>query len=170
MINGVPYEADLTSGGAADIPDAFSAVARNVDYKTIRYQGHFQWIESLLANIKSDQNLPINLYREMSKTVPMVEDDVIIIYAFVSGHDSEGVLHRVEAAYKVLPKTINGKKLRAIQATTAAPMAECARLLLEGKWKGIVQQSQIDPYAFLSGPFVESVYSKSITRNSVAAV
>ena len=168
ILHGVEYEADLTSGGAADIPDVFAAYARNVDYKTIRYPGHFAWIESIIANLHTEQNLPIALYREMSKVVPMVEDDIIVIYAFVTGFDKQGILHRIENSYKVLPKNINGKKLRAIQATTAAPMAECARLLLEGKWKGIVLQSQVDPDAFMSGPFVESVYSKTVVRSAVS--
>jgi saccharopine dehydrogenase-like NADP-dependent oxidoreductase len=167
IIHGVEYEADLTSGGAADIPDAYAQFAKNVDYKTIRYPGHFAWIETLVAGIQTEQNIPIALYREMSKTVPMVEDDIIIIYAFVTGFDSQGVLHKVESSYRVMPKYINGKKLRAIQATTAAPMAECARLLLEGKWKGIVLQSQVDPHSFLSGPFVESVYAKTPIQRAV---
>ena len=167
ILHGVDYEADLTSGGAADIPDALAAYAKNVDYKTIRYPGHYKWIESLLAGIQTEQNLPIALYREMSKVVPMVEDDLIIIYVFVSGPDAQGVLHRIESSYRIAPKFINGKKLRAIQSTTAAPMAECARLLLEGKWKGVVLQSQVDPTSFLGGPFIESVYSKSVTRSVV---
>lgn len=169
ILDGVHYEADLTSGGAADIPDALASAARNVDYKTIRYPGHFAWIESLLQGIHSSQNLPIALYNEMAKSVPMVEDDIIIIYAFVTGKDSNGILHRIESNYRVLPKVINGKKLRAIQATTAAPLAECARLLLEGRWKGVIQQSQIDPEEFLKGPFVESVYQKTTQRNKVPA-
>ncbi|HLF64980.1 MAG TPA: saccharopine dehydrogenase C-terminal domain-containing protein [Saprospiraceae bacterium] len=167
ILHGVEYEADLTSGGAADIPDTYAKYAKNVDYKTIRYPGHFAWIESLLGGIQSEQNLPLALYREMSKTVPMVEDDIIVIYAFVSGYDTQGILHRIESAYRVMPRYINGKKLRAIQATTAAPMAECARLLLEGKWKGIILQSQVDPQSFFNGPFIESVYQKSTLRNSV---
>jgi saccharopine dehydrogenase-like NADP-dependent oxidoreductase len=170
ILHGVEYEADLTSGGAADIPDALARYARNIDYKTIRYPGHFNWAESLISGLQSEHNLPLALYREMSKTVPMVEDDIIIIYVFVSGFDAQGVLQRTEASYHVLPKSINGKKLRAIQSTTAAPMAESARLLLEGKWKGIVLQSQIDPYAFMSGPFVESVYQKVTQGNGVAIV
>jgi saccharopine dehydrogenase-like NADP-dependent oxidoreductase len=167
ILHGVDYEADLTSGGAADIPDSLAAYATNVDYKTIRYPGHYKWIESVLAGIQTEQNLPIALYREMSKVVPMVEDDLIIIYVFVTGQDAHGVLHKVESSYRITPKYINGKKLRAIQSTTAAPMAECARLLLEGKWKGVVLQSQVDPNSFLSGPFVESVYSKSVLRSAI---
>jgi saccharopine dehydrogenase-like NADP-dependent oxidoreductase len=169
ILDGVAYEADLTSGGAADIPDAYAVNARNIDYKTIRYPGHFAWVESVVTNLNGDSNLPAALQREMMKVVPAVEDDIIVIYAFVTGFDKQGVLHRIESAYKVYPRNINGKKLRAIQLTTAAPMAECARLLLEGKWKGIVLQSQIDPDAFMSGPFVESIYNKTAFLSAVAA-
>jgi saccharopine dehydrogenase-like NADP-dependent oxidoreductase len=168
VLHGVAYEADLTSGGAADIPDAFASVARNIDYKTIRYPGHFAWVESIVTRIQSEHNLPLALYREMGKTVPMVENDVIIIYAFVSGFDKQNVLRRVEGHYRVMPKHINGKVLRAIQATTAAPLAEIAWQLLSGVWRGVVLQSQIDPVTFLSGPFVESVYKKVVPQSSAA--
>ena len=39
------YEADLTSGGAADLPDFFEGKARQLDYKTLRYVGHYGWVE-----------------------------------------------------------------------------------------------------------------------------
>ncbi len=103
----------------------------------------------------------------MLRSIPAVEDDLIIIYAFVDGVDEHGMRHRVESAYKVRPVEINGKKLRAIQATTAAAMAECARLLMEDHWHGVVLQSRIDPEIFLNGPFVDLVYRKAGRHESV---
>jgi hypothetical protein len=68
-----------------------------------------------------------------------------------------------------MPKHINGKVLRAIQATTAAPLAEVAWQLLSGMWRGVVLQSQIDPITFLNGPFVESVYQKQVEQSTALA-
>ena len=48
--------------------------------------------------------------------------------------------------------------MRAIQTCTAAPMVECARLLLTGDYKGIITQSQIDPSAILEGTIVKQAY------------
>jgi hypothetical protein len=64
----------------------------------------------------------------------------------------------VEKAYFVEPLEINGHRLRAIQTTTAAPLCESAAMLLSGKYKGVVLQSQLDPAAFMDGNFVSRVY------------
>lgn len=50
IINGRVYEADLTSGGAADIPHAYKERIKQIDYKTIRYPGHFDWVKSNISS------------------------------------------------------------------------------------------------------------------------
>ena len=64
----------------------------------------------------------------------------------------------LEKAYFVEPLEINGRHLRAIQTTTAAPLCESAMMLLGGNYRGVVLQSQIDPASFMSGKFVSTVY------------
>ena len=49
VIDGVTYEEDLTSGGAADLPAALEGKVRHLDYKTLRYPGHYAWIEQRVA-------------------------------------------------------------------------------------------------------------------------
>ena len=161
IIDGNLYEADLTSGGAADLPQSFHGIAKNLDYKTIRYPGHFDWVQGIIQSTQA-QDKPIKALEDaMLSVVPAVDDDLIVIYASVSARDRYGVLRSKERSYHVRPIEIGGKKLRAIQSTTAAPLAECARLLLEGHWTGVVQQSQIDTQMFMSGPFVEKIYARS---------
>jgi hypothetical protein len=53
---------------------------------------------------------------------------------------------------------VGARQLKAIQATTAAGLAESARLLLAGEVQGVCHQSQIDPAKFMAGPFVGAVY------------
>ena len=48
MVDGLLLEEDFTSGGAADIPAAFQEQISNIDYKTLRYPGHWEWIDTLL--------------------------------------------------------------------------------------------------------------------------
>lgn len=167
IIDGVRYEADHTSGGAADLPDVFEGIARNLDYKTLRYPGHYSWVEGLIKKVGHAENPVRALETEMLKVVPSVEEDVIVIYAAVTGFDKSGRLRKLEKGYHIGPMQVGGQMLRAIQATTAAPMAECARLLLTGKWKGVVHPSQIDTALFLSGPFIDRIYGRRAHQNGV---
>ncbi len=152
------YEADLTSGGAADLPDFFAGKARNLDYKTLRYVGHYDWVESLVRKLPKDENLPDKLQDAMLEAIPLVEDDLVLVHASVDGFDAGGRRRMIEQAFYVKPLEINGKTLRAIQTTTAAPLCESAMMLLEGNLKGVILQSQIEPQEFLKGRFVSEVY------------
>jgi len=158
VIGARTYEADLTSGGAADLPDFFEGRAKQLDYKTLRYVGHYDWVESLVKKLPKDADLPDRLQDAMLQAVPSVEDDMVLVHASVDGFDSRGRRRMLEKAYFVEPLEINGRHLRAIQTTTAAPLCESAMMLLSGDYKGVVLQSQIDPASFMSGKFVSSVY------------
>jgi saccharopine dehydrogenase-like NADP-dependent oxidoreductase len=158
VIGGRTYEADLTSGGAADLPDHFEGKARQLDYKTLRYPGHYAWVESVEKKLAKDENLPMNLEKIMLEQVPSVDDDLVLAHASVEGFDAGGRRRMNEKAYFVEPLELNGKQLRAIQTTTAAPLCESAMMLLTGALKGVVLQSKIDPAEFLNGSFVSRIY------------
>ena len=158
VIGARTYEADLTSGGAADLPDYFEGKARELDYKTLRYVGHYHWVESIIRKLPKDTDLPHRLQDEMLQAVPSVEDDLVLVHASVDGFDARGRRRMLEKAYFVEPLEINGHSLRAIQTTTAAPLCQSAMLLLTGNLKGVVLQSQIEPKTFLAGNFVSRVY------------
>lgn len=152
------YEADLTSGGAADLPDFFEGKARNLDYKTLRYVGHYDWVEAVVRKLPKDKNLPNNLQDKMLQEIPSVEDDLVLVHASVDGFDAGGRRRMIEKAYFVEPREINGKRLRAIQTTTAAPLCQSAMMLLQGNLKGVIFQSQIPPDEFMKGKFVSEIY------------
>jgi saccharopine dehydrogenase-like NADP-dependent oxidoreductase len=158
VIGARTYEADLTSGGAADLPDFFEGKARSLDYKTLRYPGHYDWVESIIETLPKGDGLPDALQRLMQQAVPSVEDDLVVLHASVDGFDDKGVRRMLEKAYFVEPLEINGKRLRAIQTTTAAPLCESAMMLLSGNYRGVVLQSRIDPDEFMSGTFVSNIY------------
>ncbi|CAM2966092.1 saccharopine dehydrogenase family protein [Flavobacterium frigoris] len=160
IIDGITYEEDLTSGGAADLPDALSGKVCHLDYKTLRYPGHYVWIEKQIKKIGTTKDAIKELQQKMQEAIPHIEDDQIVLYAAIEGKDIEGVLRRREIAKTILPQKIGNHQLRAIQTTTAAPLAQAAQLLLEGKYKGALLQSQIDSAAFLNGNFVSRVYGK----------
>ncbi len=158
LIAGRTFEADLTSGGAADLPEFFMGKAKSLDYKTLRHPGHFAWAQGVVHEYPNDADLPDRVLERFLRDIPSVEEDFVIVHASVEGFDSSGIRRMVEKAYFVNPLEINGHSLRAIQTTTAAPLCESAMLLLSGDYKGIVLQSQIDPDSFLEGKFVKAVY------------
>lgn len=158
VIDGLRYEADLTSGGAADLPEFFEGNAKELDYKTLRHIGHYDWVQSIAGKLGGNEDVPKTLENLMLEAIPSVEDDMVLIHTSVDGFDSTGRRRLLEKAYNVKPLEINGKSLRAIQTTTAAPLCESAMMLLSGKYNGILLQSKVPPAEFLNGNFVRRVY------------
>lgn len=160
ILDGIHYEDDFTSGGAADLPDFFAGKVKYLDYKTIRYPGHFSWVRQMLKDIPATTNKEDFLLKKMSSEVPHSEDDMIILYVAVQGLDSKGVLRIKERSLKIEPSYVGSHRLKAIQTATAAPMLEAARMLLGGNLRGPILQSQIDTSTFLQGSFVQTVYNQ----------
>ncbi len=160
IIDGIAYEDDLTSGGAADLPDALAGRVRSLDYKTLRHPGHYGWVQTQIADLENILNPIEVLQQKMEAVIPHIEDDQIILYAAVEGKDATGTLRRREIAKRILPQKVGKHQLRAIQTTTAVPLLQSAQLLLESSHKGVLLQSQIDPKSFLNGNFIVPVYGK----------
>jgi saccharopine dehydrogenase-like NADP-dependent oxidoreductase len=158
LVHGVLYEEALTSGGAADLPQVMAGRVDRLDYKTLRYPGHYAWVQSILDEAPAGIDRADYLLRRMEKEVPYVDDDLVTTYAAVEGRAADGSLRRLEDARVIRPRRVGARQLKAIQATTAAGLAESARLLLEGGCHGICLQSQVDPDRFLSGPFVGNIF------------
>lgn len=158
IIDHKTFEEDLTSGGAADLPDALAGKVKTLDYKTLRYPGHYAWVDSLLARMKGVEDKAAVLETLMLEAIPSHEEDLVVVFASVTGKDKNGRLQTREAEYFLYPMTIGGQRLRAIQTTTAAPLAQCAAMLATGKYAGVVLQSQLDSGEFLGGAYVKAVY------------
>ncbi len=160
LLGGVRYEEALTSGGAADLPRALAGRVRSLDYKTLRYPGHYAWVEAQLAECPAGEDPAHFLHHRMLEEVPHVDgDDLVLVYAAVQGKNSRGVLHRREAGYRVGSMEIGARRLKAIQTTTASALAESVRLLLQPTGpRGVCFQSQIELEPYLAGPFVGAVY------------
>jgi saccharopine dehydrogenase-like NADP-dependent oxidoreductase len=158
IIGGRTYEADLTSGGAADLPDFFNSKTKSLDYKTLRHSGHYNYAQNVIADCNNDADLVLKRFLQ---EIPAVEDDFVLVHASVEGFDDKGTRRMVEKAYYIEPIEINGHKLRAIQTTTAVPLIESAVMLLTNEYKGVVLQSNISPNQFLNGKFVSKIYGNS---------
>lgn len=158
IIDGITYEEDLTSGGAADLPDSLSGKVRSLDYKTLRYPGHYGWVQQQLNSLTNTKDPIAELQKIMQNIVPHMEDDQIILYAAVQGKDAGGTLRRHEIAKKIKPQKVGKHTLRAIQTTTAVPLLQSAQWLLETSPKGVILQSQLDPDLFLEGNYIKPIY------------
>lgn len=164
-LHGMEYEEALTSGGAADLPEALAGKVRHLDYKTLRYPGHYEWVEGLLAEIgggDSDE-VAAKLQERMEAAIPHVEDDVVLVYAAVQGVDDQGVLRAEREVYVCPAIEVAGRRLRAIQSTTAAGIAEVLLIAWEQGLKGPLLQSGIPARAFLDGAFVKLAYHRRAT-------
>ncbi|MFN8280834.1 MAG: saccharopine dehydrogenase C-terminal domain-containing protein [Saprospiraceae bacterium] len=168
IIDGISYEEDYTSGGAADLPQFFEGKVSSLDYKTIRYPGHYNWVREQLAQCNQERNTS-ELLERMLQSVPFLDDDLIVIYASVTGRDRNGQLRQYEKAQSISPMTVGSHRLKAIQVTTAAPMLEAARIVLKSGYQGIVLQSRLDPDDFLSGPFIQQVFRQNNKNHKVDA-
>jgi len=162
-IDGVPFEEATTSGGAADMADALSGRVQQLDYKTLRYPGHWKWVRRQLDAIGHVPDRITQLQDRMGSAIPSCNDDMVVIYAAVEGRDHRGERRRMDEAYRVSPTRIAGKRLKAIQSTTAAGLAECAAMLLTGDVKGPLLQSQIDPMPYLRGRYVTLAYGAPLS-------
>jgi saccharopine dehydrogenase-like NADP-dependent oxidoreductase len=153
-------EEALTSGGAADLPDHLAGRVRDLDYKTLRHPGHWAWVERTLAALPDgDVEAPIAaLEEEMLRRIPHVDDDQVVIYAAVEGHDRAGVRRRQDELLVIRPRTVGRHRLKAIQHTTAAALAESLHMLLADGFSGVVLQSSIEPGRWLAGPYVRKSY------------
>ena len=160
IVDGLTLEEDLTSGGAANLPDFYKGRVKNLDYKTLRFPGHYKWVKKVVSKIPRNVDKIKSLRKTMEKEIPMCEDDQVIIYCSVTGKDKDKIHRTVEKSYKINPIQIGKVRLKAIQSTTAAPLAECCRMLLNGKIKGVHEQSDIDPDSFINGIFNSLVYSE----------
>jgi hypothetical protein len=160
MVEGVWLEEDLTSGGAADLPQALAGRVHDLDYKTLRFPGHYAWVDRQLATLPPGAGRAAALQRRMQESIPHCADDQVVVYADVEGRDRRGELRALRAGLVVPPLELGGRTLRAIQSTTAAGVAEVLRLILERDLRGPLLQSQVPTADFLGGPFVTRAYGR----------
>ncbi|MEO0662790.1 MAG: saccharopine dehydrogenase C-terminal domain-containing protein, partial [Planctomycetota bacterium] len=150
LLHGRKLEEAMTSGGAADLPEALAGKVRDLDYKTLRFPGHYAWVEGLLADIPDGPDRPAKLQDAMEAVIPHVEDDIVIVYASVEGRDAHGTLRAMREVIHCPSIVVAGRRMRAIQSTTACGVAEVLRLVLGGEHSGALLQSQVPTEEYLA--------------------
>ena len=141
-IDGTLYEAFNTSGGLGSLGETYGDRVRSMNYKTIRYPGHCEQIRLLMNELNLNHDRP-TLKRILENAVPQTLQDVVIIYAAVTGLQ-DGEFREENYVNKVYPQVVADRLWSAIQITTAAGICSVLDIVLSapGKYKGFVAQEQ----------------------------
>jgi saccharopine dehydrogenase-like NADP-dependent oxidoreductase len=141
-IDGTLYEAFNTSGGLGSLAETYGKRSESMNYKTIRYPGHCEQMRLLMNDLKLNHDRA-TLKRVLENAVPQTLQDVVIVYAAVTGKQ-EGELREENYVNKIYPQVIAGRLWSAIQVTTAAGITSVVDLVLAApdRHHGFVAQEQ----------------------------
>jgi len=159
-LDGVTYEAFNTSGGLGTLCDTLDGKVRELNYKTVRYPGHCDYMKLLVNDLRLGDRRA--LFRDVLETaIPMTLQDVVLVFATVTGR-REGRLMQESYANKIYSRDIGGRRWSAIQVTTAAGVCAVVDLVREGVLpaKGFLRQEDVPLDAFLANRF-GAYYAKS---------
>jgi len=152
-IDGVRYEAFNTSGGLGTLCETLEGRVDELNYKTIRYQGHRDLMAFLIAGLRLGDRRDL-LKEILENAVPVTYQDVVVIFCTVSGIRA-GKLEQVTDARKIYSSELDGEVWSAIQITTAAGI--CAMLDLHREHRlrrsGFVRQEEVALATFLGNRF-----------------
>jgi saccharopine dehydrogenase-like NADP-dependent oxidoreductase len=159
-IDGTEYEAFNTSGGVATMCQTFAGKVGDLNYKTMRYPGHRDLMKFLLQdlNLAPRQELVTQIF---DQEVPLTESDVVVFYVSVVGNEAGGGLKQRSFIKKMHGATVHGRKLNAIQLTTAAGIVGVLELFAKGKLgPGFVRQESVPLKSFLGTQWGGEVYGQ----------
>jgi len=150
FIEGLELEAFTTSGGLGTMCETYLGKVANLDYKTMRYPGHFDLMNFFFHEL---------LMREDRKKAgeilvhakPPVDQDIVYVHVAAEGL-IDGKLSRKEFVNGYKPLMIAGESRTAIAWTTAGSVVSVIELVREGKLpsKGFLKQEDIPLDALLS--------------------
>lgn len=154
-IDGTRYEAFNTSGGLGSLGETYGDKVNTMNYKTIRYPGHCEQMRLLMNGLKLNHDRG-TLKRILENAVPQTLQDVVVIYAAVTG-DQDGEFREENYVNKVYPQVVAGRLWSAIQMTTAGGVCSVLDLVLSNpnEYQGFVAQEQFRLSDILENRFGE---------------
>jgi saccharopine dehydrogenase-like NADP-dependent oxidoreductase len=152
-VDGLLYEGFNTSGGIGTLAETYRGKVWTMNYKTLRYPGHCEKIQFLMQDLKLNQDRD-TLKRILENAVPKTLQDVVLIYASVTGKRN-GELFEENYVKKIYPKMIVGHLWSAIQVTTACGLCAVFDLIMQSPSapKGFVTQESVKYPDFLENRF-----------------
>lgn len=154
------YEAFYTSGGCGTLPNTWEGRATTVEYRTVRYPGHYDYLQRRYWDliVKSRINAghvgfanhhqgSVDDFRELLEESKTVQDytDTVVILVTVSGM-YEGKLRCNQFSAEIEPFMYQNHKFQAIQRMTVGGMALILDSHYEGRINktGLLKQEDVD--------------------------
>jgi saccharopine dehydrogenase-like NADP-dependent oxidoreductase len=143
VLGGVELEAATTSGGLGTMCQTYEGRVQRLDYKTMRYPGHFEQMRFLFdeLGLRDRRELAGEL---LTAAKPPVDDDIVYLHAAVEGvRDGQALRENFVRGY--LPTDIGGRMWRAISWTTACSAVAVMELVADGVLPdtGFIRQEDI---------------------------
>ncbi len=169
-LDGVRYEAFNTSGGLGTLCETWEGKVRELNYKTVRYQGHRHLMYFMLNELRLSEDRE-NLKQILENSVPITFQDVVVTFCSVAGR-RRGDLVQLSDARKVYAADVDGQHWSAIQITTAAGICAVLDLFVAGHLpqQGFVRQEEVDLELFLDNRFGKHFRSKASSRFSQSSL
>ncbi|MGH3812665.1 MAG: saccharopine dehydrogenase C-terminal domain-containing protein [Pseudonocardiaceae bacterium] len=153
-LDGVTYEAFNTSGGLGTLGESLLGRVETLNYKTVRYPGHCEIVKLLVRDLRLARRRDV-LKDVLETAIPVTDQDVVLVFVSVSV-TRDGVLTQETFARKVYPADVGGgRRLSAIQLTTAAGICAMADLVRAEKLptSGFVRPQECALEEFLANRF-----------------
>lgn len=153
-IDGTALEAATTSGGLGSMTETWRGAAHNVDYKTLRYSGHWDYMRFLYKDLGMHNGSLGKWVDVFNKNVPSTAHDVVYIYISVSGWDGNKN-YRIKQYTK---RITHSERQTAIQITTAGGVMAVLDYWARGGMndqRGWIRQEHLDYHAVWNSKYAE---------------
>ncbi|WP_298914244.1 saccharopine dehydrogenase C-terminal domain-containing protein [uncultured Algimonas sp.] len=143
FIDGLELEAFTTSGGLGTMCETYHGRVHNMDYKTMRYPGHFDLMNFFFHELLMREDRE-KAGRILVNAKPPVDQDVVFVHVAAEGHIG-GKLSRKEFVGAYKPLEIAGRSRTAIAWTTAGSVVAVIEMVKAGKLpsNGFLKQEDI---------------------------
>lgn len=129
-LDGIEYEAFTTSGGLGTMTETFEGKVQKLDYKSIRYPGHFAGMRLLLDEMHFREN-PDDLVKYIRNALLPDDEDRVLMHVSAQG-EIQGRLQTKVLVAQFDPLVIAGRTWPAILWTTAASIAAVVEMASAG--------------------------------------
>ncbi len=148
-INGVNYEAFATSGSIDELVDLYKGKLKKLVFKTLRYEGHLDYIKFLLDDLKLAERHQ-QFKSLLLNGLPLMDRDLVIIGIVVNsnGHGNKGQGMTEKSQFNFFSSLENNEDIctSAISMTSAAHVCCVIDLLCSSQapHTGLLLHNEID--------------------------
>lgn len=153
-LDGDEYEAFNTSGGLGSLCETMHGAVRKLDYKSVRYPGHRDFVAFLMNDLRFNQDRE-TLRQVFERSISTTAQDKCLILVEVQGYVGKRLVQKTYASV-VYNNFLGSMHFGAIQITTAAGICAPLDLLLSGKVpakSGIMRCEELPLPLFLDNEF-----------------